>query len=411
MLLTSFVFLLFFLVVFLLHYGLFCKNRNAQNAFIFIVSCVFYSWWDWRFLLLLLITSLSTYSAGIWMEKYEEQLSLRKWVHVTCIMLNIGILLGFKYFNFFVETFVDLFKTFGLNLSIHPLHIILPVGISFYTFSALSYSIDVYQKKVKPTHDLLAYLSYVTFFPAILSGPINRAGKQLPQFFQCRYFDYSNVVEGSKSLVWGIFVKLCVADRLGIYVDTVYANMIQHTGITLLFTSVVYSLQIYADFAGYSWMAFGLGKMLGIDLQTNFIRPYFAGTVTDFWRRWHISLTTWFRDYIYFPLGGNRCSRQRWMINTMIVFVVSGLWHGAAYTFLLWGALHGICMILEKVIYGDRLKTMCPQFSVVHLLRMGSTFAIINVLWILFRIDSVRSFQYIGSQLYDSLMGGVILCL
>ena len=324
----------------------------------------------------------------------------RKMANIAAIVLNLGILFVFKYFNFFIESLIDLFDAIGINLAMSTLKIILPVGISFYTFSALSYSIDVYQRKVEPTKDLLAYLCYVTFFPSILSGPINRATKQLPQFFQLRTFDYDKVVEGTKMLVWGLFVKLCVADRFGIYVDTVYTNLYQHTGITLFVTSIIYTLQIYADFAGYSLIAIGLGKMLGIDLQTNFIRPYFAKTVTDFWRRWHISLTTWFRDYIYFPLGGNRCSHARWIFNTMVVFVVSGLWHGAAYTFLIWGAFHGFCMIVEKRLYGDKLKTLSTKLSFSNCLRMCITFFVVNFAWIFFRMDNFNDAQSAVCQIF-----------
>ena len=303
--LTSFSFLLFFPIVFLLHYLVFSKNKDVQNVFIILSSCVFYGWWDWRFLGLVLLTAVSTYYSGVLMGRNQET-KVRKRINIASIVLNLGILFCFKYFNFFVQSFVDLFHAVGINLSISTLRIVLPIGISFYTFSALSYTIDVYQKKIEPTKDILAYIAYIVFFPSILSGPINRADKQLPQFLKLRKFDYDKVMEGSKLLIWGLFVKLCVADRLGIYVDSVYSNLSQHTGMTMFFASVVYTIQIYADFSGYSLMAIGLGKMLGVDLQTNFVRPYFSTTVTEFWRRWHISLTTWFRDYLYFPLGGNR---------------------------------------------------------------------------------------------------------
>lgn len=354
-----------------------------------------------------MFSCLSTYLSGIYMVDCTD--GKRKMANIAALVLNLGILFVFKYFNFFIESLIDLFDAIGINLSMHTLRIILPVGISFYTFSALSYSIDVYQRKVEPTKDLLAYLCYVTFFPSILSGPINRATKQLPQFFQLRTFDYDKVVEGTKMLVWGLFVKLCVADRFGIYVDTVYTNLYQHTGVTLFVTSIIYTLQIYADFSGYSLIAIGLGKMLGIDLQTNFIRPYFAKTVTDFWRRWHISLTTWFRDYIYFPLGGNRCSHARWIFNTMVVFVVSGLWHGAAYTFLIWGAFHGFCMIVEKKLYGDKLKTLSTKLSFSNCLRMSITFFVVNFAWIFFRVDNFNDAQNAVCQILT--MGGEIVLL
>lgn len=406
--LTSFSFLLFFPIVFLLHYLVFSKNKDVQNLFVVLVSCVFYGWWDWRFLGLVLLTAVSTYYSGVLMSRNQDT-KVRKRINIAAIVLNLGILFCFKYFNFFVQSFVDLFSAVGVSLSISTLKIVLPIGISFYTFSALSYTIDVYQKKIEPTKDILAYIAYIVFFPSILSGPINRADKQLPQFHKLRKFDYDKVMEGSKLLIWGLFVKLCVADRLGIYVDSVYSNLSQHTGMTMFFASVVYTIQIYADFSGYSLMAIGLGKMLGIDLQTNFVRPYFSSTVTEFWRRWHISLTTWFRDYLYFPLGGNRCSRQRWIFNTMVVFIISGLWHGAAYTFLIWGTIHGLCMVVEKVIYGDKIKSVGNANVIVKSFRCLITFMIVNFAWIFFRAETLSDALYIDKQIFT--MGGVKRCL
>ena len=380
---------LFFLpVVFILYWTVCRGSKTLQNGLIVAASLVFYGWWDWRFLGLLLITAFSTFFAGWWMGKIDNE-KKRTWINVGAIVLNVGILFFFKYFNFFVQSFADAFSMFGADLNVHTLKVLLPVGISFYTFTALSYSIDVYQRKVEPTHDVLAYLAYATFFPSILSGPISRAQKQLPQYFERRYFDYDRAVSACKLLLLGGVIKLCLADRLGIYVDAVYANIAQHNGTTLFLTSVMYTVQIYADFAGYSLMAIGSGRLLGIELPTNFIRPYFALTVTDFWRRWHISLTTWFRDYIYFPLGGNRCSKSRWIFNTMIVFTISGLWHGAAYTFVVWGAMHGVCMVIERLAYGNKIKTMSKNLSVVNALRWTVTFAIVNFAWIFFRVNSL----------------------
>lgn len=384
----SLEYLIFFPVVFLL-YWMVCRNsKEQQNGLIVASSLVFYGWWDWRFLGLLLITALSTFFAGWCLGKTDHR-QRRKTLLVGTIILNVGILFYYKYFNFFVQAFVDAFSLIGTEVSVSTLKVLLPVGISFYTFTALSYSIDVYQRKVEPTKDLLSYMAYVMFFPSILSGPISRAQKQLPQYFKARTFNYDLAVSGCKDFLLGGVMKLCLADRLGIYVDTVYANIGQHNGTTLLFASVLYSIQIYADFAGYSLMAIGSGKLLGIELPTNFIRPYFARTVTDFWRRWHISLTTWFRDYIYFPLGGNRCSKARWMLNTMIVFTVSGLWHGAAYTFIIWGAMHGACMVVERIIYGDKIKTISDKFSIANLLRLMVTFSIVNFAWIFFRVNNL----------------------
>ena len=369
-----------------------------QNGLIVAASIMFYSWWDWRFLGLLLLTAFTTFFAGLWMGKTEDRCT-RKIISVGTIVLNLGILFFFKYFNFFVQAFIDAFSLFGTGVSFNTFKVLLPVGISFYTFTALSYSIDVYQRKVQPTMDVLAYLAYVMFFPSILSGPISRAQKQLPQYFKIRNFDYNTIINACGLILWGGVMKLCLADRLGIYVDAVYANISQHNGTTLLFTSILYSIQIYADFAGYSLIAIGSGKLLGIKLPTNFTRPYFAKTITDFWRRWHISLTTWFRDYIYFPLGGSHCNKARWMLNTMIVFTVSGIWHGAAYTFIIWGIMHGICMVIERLAYGDKIKTISDKFSIVNLIRLAVTFTIVNFAWIFFRVSDLGDVMIIFKKI------------
>ena len=362
---------------------------------ILISSLVFYGWWDWRFLGLLLITTLSTYYGGYMIQRYEGNKRKQKLISIGIIIINLGILFFFKYYNFFMESFIDTFSLFGKKLSVSTIKVILPVGISFYTFTALSYTIDIYQKKITATKDIIAYSAYTMFFPSILSGPISRATKQLPQYFQKRKFGYSKAVEAVKFIIMGAVMKLCLADRLGIYVDTVYNNFMQHNGTTLLLTSVLYTIQIYGDFAGYSLMAIGYGKLLGIELQTNFERPYFAKTVTEFWRRWHISLTTWFRDYIYFPLGGNKVPKLRWMVNIMIVFVVSGLWHGAAYTFLIWGAFHGLCMIIERQIYGKKMKEINDRLTIPNIIRILITFCIVSFAWIFFRAESFNDAMYI----------------
>lgn len=390
MTLSSIEYFLFLPAVFLLFWMVFGKTKTTQNIFIVASSLLFYGFWDWRFLGLLLLTAFSTYYSGICLERIGDNNKKRKLVLWGTLILNLGILFFFKYYNFFIQAFTDSITLLGWHISVSNLRIILPVGISFYMFAALSYTIDVYQRKVEPTKDVLAYLAYATFFPSILSGPISRAQKQLPQFFTKRQFDYNKAVEGCKFLLLGAIMKMCLADRIGVYVDQVYSNYLSYSGNTLFFTSICYTIQIYADFAGYSLMAIGSGKLLGIELPTNFIRPYFAKTVTDFWRRWHISLTTWFRDYIYFPLGGNRCSKSRWMLNTMIVFVISGLWHGANYTFLIWGAMHGVFMIVERLVYGNRLKQIPEGFSLINVLRWTVTFMIVNFAWIFFRLDSLR---------------------
>lgn len=395
----SLEYLIFFSILFILHWTLFSKRKEHQNGLIVVASLVFYGWWDWRFLGLLIITALSTFLSSRWMDNTNDA-KKRKFLLVGTIVINVGILFFFKYFNFFVLSFADALSLMGMSVNVTTLHILLPVGISFYTFTALSYTIDVYQHKVESTNDALAYFAYVMFFPSILSGPISRAQKQLPQYFSRRNFDFDKSISACKLILWGGVMKLCLADRLGIYVDTIYANIAQHNGTTLLITSILYSIQIYADFAGYSLMAIGFGKLLGIDLQTNFIRPYFAKTVTDFWRRWHISLTTWFRDYIYFPLGGNRCSKARWALNTLIVFAISGLWHGAAYTFIIWGAMHGVCMVIERLVYGEKIKQLSDKFSMSNIIRIIITFTIVNFAWIFFRINNLGDVMQIFKKIF-----------
>lgn len=395
----SLEYLIFFSILFILHWTLFSKRKEHQNGLIVVASLVFYGWWDWRFLGLLIITALSTFLSSRWMDNTNDA-KKRKFLLVGTIVINVGILFFFKYFNFFVQSFIDALSLMGMSVNVTTLHILLPVGISFYTFTALSYTIDVYQHKVESTNDALAYFAYVMFFPSILSGPISRAQKQLPQYFSRRNFDFDKSISACKLILWGEVMKLCLADRLGIYVDTIYANIAQHNGTTLLITSILYSIQIYADFAGYSLMAIGFGKLLGIDLQTNFIRPYFAKTVTDFWRRWHISLTTWFRDYIYFPLGGNRCSKARWALNTLIVFAISGLWHGAAYTFIIWGAMHGVCMVIERLVYGEKIKQLSDKFSMSNIIRIIITFTIVNFAWIFFRINNLGDVMQIFKKIF-----------
>ena len=385
---TSLKYLIFFPCVFLIYWLIGKKNKNIQNAIVVLASLSFYALWNWKVLGLLLLTSFTTFGSGLLLQKIESDRK-RWWVSFIVILFNLGLLIYFKYYNFFVHAFIDAFNLFGISLSISTLKIILPVGISFYTFSNLSYSIDVYQRRLQATSDLLAYMAYSTFFPSILSGPILKASKHLPQFFQKREFNHDFAINACRSILWGAVLKLCLADRLGIYVDAVYGNVGQHNGTTLLLATILYTVQVYADFSGYSLMAIGSANLLGLELPTNFIRPCLARTITDFWRRWHISLSTFYKHYIYFPLGGNRVGKLKWMRNTMIVFFISGLWHGADYTFIIWGLMHGVCMLIEKEIYGDKLKTMNQGLSFVNILRMLLTFSIVALSRVFFRADTL----------------------
>ncbi len=397
----SYKYIIVFFILFWV-YWLLCKKKNTQNALLLLASYVFYGLWDRRCLVLLFTTSIVAYGAGVYFKKVPDRektflgKSAHWWVSFASVTFSLAILGYFKYANFFLLSISD------LSGGYEPLNIILPVGISFYTFSAISYVVDCYQKKLEPTTDLMAGLLYTSFFPAILSGPIHKATEQLPQYLKKREFDYNLVNQGFKDYLWGAFMKLCVADRLGMYVDAVYGNIANHSGTTMLVTSIAYTLQIYADFAGYSLMAIGCGKMLGIKLQTNFNLPYFAKTITEFWSNWHMSLTGWFKNYVYFPLGGNRVSKGRWIINIMVVFLLSGLWHGAAYTFIIWGAIHGVAQVLEKLIYGKKIKEINDNFSLANILRVLLTFVIVNFAWIFFRIPDIHDvFSVIGKIFTD----------
>lgn len=396
MVVDSFEYLVFLPIVFAIYWFFGSKNKNLQNGLLVIASYFFYAWWDWKFAALLLLITLSSFLSGILVSKSSVP-KRRRLITLFTIVLHLGVLIYFKYFNFFVQSFVDAFRFFDKDLSISTLQIIIPIGISFFTFTALSYTIDVYKKKIEATKDVLAFVAYMSFFPSLFCGPISRATLQLPQYHDKRVFIHSIAVNGIQLILWGFFMKLCVADQLGLYVDVVYNNIQQHNGTTLSLAAILYSIQIYSDFGGYSLIAIGTGKLLGINLINNFDRPYFARTITEFWRRWHISLTTWFRDYVYIPLGGNRVRETRMMMNIMIVFILSGIWHGAAYTFLLWGALHGFVMILEKKLYGDKLKSGFSKNTILYVTQCILTFIIITVAWILFRANNITdAFQIIG---------------
>lgn len=421
MAIDSFDFLVFMPIVFVIYWFLCSKNRNWQNGLLVLASYFFYAWWDWRFAILLFIITLSSFLSGILLSKSANP-KRRRLIPLFTIILHLGILFYFKYFNFFVQGFVDAFSLFDKELSISTLKVILPIGISFFTFTSLSYTIDVYKNKVDITKDFLAYFAYISFFPSLFSGPISRATLQLPQYYTKRVFNYELAANGFKLILWGLFMKTCIANQLGMYVDAVYGNIQQHNGTTLSMAAVLYSIQIYCDFGGYSLIAIGAGKLLGINLVNNFVRPYFSRTITDFWRRWHISLTSWFRDYIYIPLGGNRVQKARMMLNIMIVFVLSGIWHGAAYTFVLWGALHGLVMIFEKKLYGNKLKNGFSKNVPLYVIQCVFTFIIITIAWILFRANNIsdatqiigKIFTNFGSLYTDSsvfLIGGLSLAI
>ena len=412
MLFNSIQFALFLPIVFLLYWFVFDRfiskskwQLRLQNAFVVVASYVFYGWWDWRFLLLIAFTSFCSWGSGMLMQRVENQqidpnlmgggksleinkLQRRKKLITTAnIVLNLLILAIFKYYDFFVTEFAQLFQisTDGLLLKV-----ILPVGISFYTFQALSYSIDVYRGKIKPTKDIIAFFAFISFFPKLVAGPIERATNLLPQFLKKREFDYDTAVDGMRQILWGLFKKIVVADNCAVYVDQVFSTYTEQTGSTLLLAAIFFTFQIYGDFSGYSDIAIGTAKLFGIKLMRNFNVPYFSRDIAEFWRRWHISLTTWFRDYVYIPLGGSRVSKAKVIRNTFVIFLLSGFWHGANWTFIAWGAYHAI-LFLPLILTGKNCK-YTNQVAEERLLptlketgQMLLTFFLAVMGWIIFR--------------------------
>lgn len=333
MLFNSLEFAIFLPIVFLLYWFVFNRNLKVQNFFIVVVSYLFYGWWDWRFLLLIAFTTFCSWLSGVLIERYrtrrDQNPAMRNWAKLvsgTNIILNLGILGVFKYFNFFVASFVEAFASAGIHLQATTLHIVLPVGISFYTFQALSYSIDVYRKQLQPTKDIVAFFAYVSFFPQLVAGPIERATNLLPQFYKTRTFDYTQAVDGMRQMLWGFFKKIVIADNCAVYVNQVFDNYEVQTGSTLLIAAIFFAFQIYGDFSGYSDIAIGTARLFGFNLMRNFNFPYFSRDIGEFWRRWHISLTTWFRDYLYIPLGGSRVSKAKVIRNTQYVYYLFGKW-------------------------------------------------------------------------------------
>lgn len=389
-----------FLPIFFVIYWLLKGSLKLQNLFVVAASYIFYGWWDWRFLILIAFTSFCSYYSGILIEyvrlkdenKEEFSPRLSRTITVVNIVINLLILGLFKYYNFFVDSICSLIPSLredGLLL-----HLILPVGISFYTFQALSYSIDVYKKKIEPTHDLIAFLAFVSFFPQLVAGPIERATNLLPQFTKQRRFDYAEAVNGMRLILWGLFKKMIIADRCAWYVDDVWADYGNQSASSLALAAILFSFQIYGDFSGYSDVAIGTSKLFGIRLMRNFNAPYFSRDIAEFWRRWHISLTTWFRDYIYIPLGGSRVSKIKVVRNTFVIFLVSGLWHGANWTYVIWGAFHAL-LFLPMILLGTNRKhiEVVASYSLLpsakELVQICATFLLVCFGWIIFRAPSI----------------------
>ena len=408
MLFNSFEFAIFLPIVFLLYWFVFNHSLRQQNLFVVVASYVFYGWWDWRFLLLIAFTSFCSYGSGLLIAKFREAPRKAKAVNVANIVVNLLILGVFKYYDFFVTSFADLFlggKTDGLLLKV-----ILPVGISFYTFQALSYSIDVFRGRMEPTRDVIQFFAYVSFFPQLVAGPIERATNLLPQFAKPRSFDYSMGVDGLRQILWGLFKKIVVADNCAVFVDRVFSTYQTQTGSTLLLAAVFFAFQIYGDFSGYSDIAIGTAKLFGIKLMRNFNVPYFSRDIAEFWRRWHISLTTWFRDYVYIPMGGSRCSKAKIIRNTFVIFLLSGFWHGANWTFIAWGAYHAF-LFLPLILMGKNRKyrdNVAEGRILPNLKELGQmllTFFLVVIGWIIFRAESIgQAWAFIGQMCTSSIL-------
>lgn len=411
MLFNSYEFLAFLPTVFVV-YWLFRQKLMLQNLFIVIASYLFYGWWDWRFLLLIAFTSLCSYASGILIERFHENRNVQKAVSAANIVLNIGILGVFKYYNFFAESFDVLLQSlFGYHIDWATLNIILPVGISFYTFQALSYTIDIYHKKLPATHNIVEFFAYISFFPQLVAGPIERATNLLPQFQIKRQFDYKASIDGLRQMLWGFTKKLVVADNCASAVNELWNNYHNLSGLQLLLVGILFSFQIYCDFSGYSDIAIGCARLFGFKLMRNFNFPYFSRSIPEFWRRWHISLTTWFRDYIYFPLGGSRCNKAKTIRNVFIVWAISGLWHGANWTFVVWGLYHALLLAIYNILNINTKYSNVVAFghwlpSIKETFQLCLTFILAVIGWIIFRAETItQALDYlltiIRNPIYD----------
>ena len=401
MLFNSLDFAIFLPIFFILYWYVTIRNLQLQNFLIVVASYIFYGWWDWRFLFLIFFSSITDYIIGKCLQITEKE-KYRKTLLWISIVTNIGFLGFFKYYNFFVDSFVTAFSFFGKSISVNSLDIILPVAISFYTFQTLSYTIDVYKKKLEPAKDIISFLAFVSFFPQLVAGPIERATNLLPQFYKKRVFEYDKAVDGMRQMLWGLFKKVVIADNCAEYANAIFNNYTDFSGSTLVLGAIFFTFQIYCDLSGYSDMAIGMSRLFGFDLMKNFAFPYFSRDIAEFWRRWHISLSTWFRDYLYIPLGGSKGSLLKIVRNTFIIFLVSGFWHGANWTFIIWGFLNALYFLPLLLVKRNRRNLdIVAQNRVLptikELLSMLTTFFLTVFAWIFFRAESVsQAFSYIN---------------
>ena len=409
MLFNSIDFAIFLPIVFLLYWFVFNRNLKAQNFLIVVASYVFYGWWDWRFLSLILFSTVVDYTVGLQLSK-TNQANKRKVLLWTSILVNLGFLGFFKYYNFFLDNFIEAFSLFGREIQANSLNIILPVGISFYTFQTLSYTIDVYKRRLEPTKDFIAFAAFVSFFPQLVAGPIERASNLLPQFYKGRTFAYDRAVDGLRQILWGLFKKMVIADNCAELANTVFNNSESYSGSTLLVGVTLFAFQIYGDFSGYSDIAIGTSRLFGFNLKQNFAFPYFSRDIAEFWRRWHISLSTWFRDYLYIPLGGSRGGTWMKVRNTFIIFIVSGFWHGANWTFIVWGALNAIYFLPLLLTKQNRnYLGIVAQGKYLPSIREAAlillTFGLTLVAWVFFRAENItHAFAYCSEMFSSSLI-------
>ena len=400
MLFNSFAFAVFLPIVFILYW---CIPHKYKWILMLVASYYFYMSWDAKYIVLIAVTTLISYGAGIFLEK-ENTAGKKKAVLALSCIACLGILFFFKYFNFVSESLNDLFGLFSIRMNPVTLKILLPVGISFYTFQTLGYVIDVYRGKIKAEHHLGYYAVFVSFFPQIAAGPIARAADLLPQLKEKRKFDYDKATYGLKQMAVGFFKKLVVADSLVIYSDKVFGAPQQYSGFSLVLAAFFFTIVIYCDFSGYSDIAIGTGKLMGIDLMTNFKSPYFSQSVKEFWKRWHISLSTWFRDYVYIPLGGNRVGKARRILNLMITFLASGLWHGANWTFVVWGGIHGAMQAIEDLIIPKEKR---ESKGIIRWLRILFVFVFVSFAWIFFAANSIGDAFYVISHAFCDILSPV----
>ena len=406
MLFNSLEFLIFLPVVFCLYWFVFNKNLFFQNLLILFASYLFYGWWDYRFLSLIIFSTVVDFFIGKKIHMSKD-LKLRKMYLILSLATNLGILGFFKYFNFFIDSFIDLVALTGYSLANQwTLNIILPVGISFYTFQTLSYTIDIYRKQLTPTNNFISFAAFVAFFPQLVAGPIERAKNLLPQMNKSRTFNYQYSKKGIRLIILGFFKKIVIADNCARIVDIFYANPYDYNGVVVIVSTLLFTFQIYGDFSGYSDIAIGVARLFGIKLNRNFNSPYKAASFTDFWRRWHISLSSWFRDYVYIPLGGSRGSEFLKVRNTFIIFLVSGFWHGANWTFLMWGLLNALYFIPLLISNKNRENIdivakdkMFPSFK--ELVQIISTFSLTVIAWIFFRSDNLSQAFLIISKIFS----------